>query len=263
MSARQRAEIPPATDELLAAGQRKVGEGRLNLRALKPAGIDDAETERHVEEITHTYGAHAQIAPKKDRVSAEAKLAAAAAPSPAPAPRAPHPLRQLSSRFARISRSGADRAVGPRAGNQNLPDYAGLAPRRIHREARGFGGRPAQNPLPAGLVRSDRLAAGSLQARLASTRSQSHGRLTRRRSVRVRITGTRILALLGCPQDRPGNRVDELVSPVFTRDRSFPCGIAATFVTPLLGRSNSLAYIVLWIAIGVVKTPIGQDADIE
>jgi hypothetical protein len=87
MSARQRAEIPPATDELLAAGQRKVGEGRLNLRALKPAGIDDAETERHVEEITQTYGAHAQIAPKKDRTLAEAKPAAAAAsPSPTPAP---------------------------------------------------------------------------------------------------------------------------------------------------------------------------------
>ena len=87
MSTRQRAEIPPATDELLAAGQRKVGEGRLNLRALKPAGIDDAETERHVEEITRTYGAHAQIAPKKDRAPAEAKpAAAAAAPSPTPAP---------------------------------------------------------------------------------------------------------------------------------------------------------------------------------
>lgn len=87
MSARQRAEIPPATDELLAAGQRKVGEGRLNLRALRPAGIDDAETERHVEEITHTYGAHAQIAPKKERAPAEAKPAAAAVvPSPAPAP---------------------------------------------------------------------------------------------------------------------------------------------------------------------------------
>ncbi len=85
MSARQRAEIPPATDELLAAGQRKVGEGRLNLRALKPAGIDDAETERHVEEITHTYGAHAQIVPKKDWASTEAKSAAAAS-SPAPTP---------------------------------------------------------------------------------------------------------------------------------------------------------------------------------
>ena len=86
MSARQRAEIPPATDELLAAGQRKIGEGRLNLRALKPAGIDDAETERYVEEITHTYGAHAQIAPKKDRTSTEAKPAAVT-PSPAPARR--------------------------------------------------------------------------------------------------------------------------------------------------------------------------------
>jgi hypothetical protein len=86
MSARQRAEIPPATDELLAAGQRKVGEGRLNLRALKPAGIDDVETERHVEEITHSYGAHAQIAPKKERVSAEAKPTAAT-PNPAPARR--------------------------------------------------------------------------------------------------------------------------------------------------------------------------------
>jgi hypothetical protein len=64
-------EIPSATDELLAAGQRKVGEGRLNLRALKPAGMDDAETERHVEEITHSYGANAQIPPAKaerDRV---------------------------------------------------------------------------------------------------------------------------------------------------------------------------------------------------
>jgi hypothetical protein len=85
MSARQRAEIPPATDELLAAGQRKVGEGRLNLRALKPAGIDDAETERHVEEITHTYGAHAQIAPKKEQAVEEAKpTATAVAPSPPP-----------------------------------------------------------------------------------------------------------------------------------------------------------------------------------
>jgi hypothetical protein len=86
MSARQRAEIPPATDELLAAGQRKVGEGRINLRALRPAGIDDAETERHVEEITDTYGAHAQIAPKKDRASVEARPATPA-PGPAPARR--------------------------------------------------------------------------------------------------------------------------------------------------------------------------------
>src|SRR4051812_7281939 len=85
MSARQRAEIPLATDELLAASQRKVGEGRLNLRALKPAGIDDVESERHVEEITRTYGAHAQIAPRKDRASPEPEPAATA-PSTAPAP---------------------------------------------------------------------------------------------------------------------------------------------------------------------------------
>ena len=68
-------EIPPATDELLAAGQRRVGEGRLNLRDLRPAGIDDDDTERHVEEITQTYGAHAQIPPTKSarpqRVPAE------------------------------------------------------------------------------------------------------------------------------------------------------------------------------------------------
>jgi len=76
MSARRPDAIPPATDELLAAGQRRVGEGRLNLRALKPAGIDDAESERHVEEITQSYGAHAQIPP------AAAKLA----PRPAAAP---------------------------------------------------------------------------------------------------------------------------------------------------------------------------------
>lgn len=67
MSARRPNEIPPATDELLAAGQRKVGEGRLNLRSLRPAGIDDAETERHVEEITQRYGAHAQIPPAKPK----------------------------------------------------------------------------------------------------------------------------------------------------------------------------------------------------
>jgi hypothetical protein len=74
-------EIPPATDELLAAGQRKVGEGRLNLRDLKPAGMDDAETERHVEEITHSYGAHAQIPPAKERDSA---MPAAVEISPTP-----------------------------------------------------------------------------------------------------------------------------------------------------------------------------------
>jgi hypothetical protein len=87
MKARPRAaEIPPATDELLAAGQRRVGEGRLNLRDLKPAGIDDAEAERHVEEITHTYGAHAQIAPVKSGVAEPVKLAAASEAGPAPAP---------------------------------------------------------------------------------------------------------------------------------------------------------------------------------
>ena len=67
------AEIPPATDELLAAGQRRLGEGRLNLRDLKPAGIDDASAERHVEEITQTYGAHVQIAPTKSSVAEPAK----------------------------------------------------------------------------------------------------------------------------------------------------------------------------------------------
>ncbi len=66
MSRGRASEIPPATDELLAAGQRRVGEGsRVNLRALKPAGIDDEETERNVEEITKTYGAHAQIPPSR------------------------------------------------------------------------------------------------------------------------------------------------------------------------------------------------------
>lgn len=81
MSARRPNEIPPATDELLAAGQRKVGEGRLNLRRLKPAGVDDAETERHVEEITQRYGAHAQIPPAKPKtvvLGAEAIEASAA-----------------------------------------------------------------------------------------------------------------------------------------------------------------------------------------
>lgn len=64
MRARRSDDLPPATDELLAAGQRRVGEGaRLNLRALKPAGIDDDETERHVAKITQSYGAHAQIPP--------------------------------------------------------------------------------------------------------------------------------------------------------------------------------------------------------
>jgi hypothetical protein len=80
-------EIPPATDELLAAGQRKVGEGRLNLRGLKPAGMDDAETERHVEEITNSYGAHAQIPPAKERPLGPAKPAVEASPAPPAAAR--------------------------------------------------------------------------------------------------------------------------------------------------------------------------------
>jgi hypothetical protein len=87
MKARPRVtEIPPATDELLAAGQRRVGEGRLNLRDLKPAGIDDAEAARHVEEITHTYGAHAQIAPVKSGGAEPVKLATASELGPAPVP---------------------------------------------------------------------------------------------------------------------------------------------------------------------------------
>jgi hypothetical protein len=87
VKARSRAaEIPPATDELLAAGQRRVGEGRLNLRDLKPAGIDDAQAERHVEEITSTYGAHVQIVPAKSRVAEPVKpfVAPEAAPQPGP-----------------------------------------------------------------------------------------------------------------------------------------------------------------------------------
>ena len=74
-------EIPPATDELLAAGQRRVGEGRLNLRGLRPAGIDDDETDRHVDEITQTYGAHAQIPPSKSGRSQSASIETDAAPS--------------------------------------------------------------------------------------------------------------------------------------------------------------------------------------
>jgi hypothetical protein len=87
VKARSRAaEIPPATDELLAAGQRRVGKGRLNLRDLKPAGIDDAEAERHVEEITNTYGAHVQIVPAKNRVAepVEPFVAPEATPQPGP-----------------------------------------------------------------------------------------------------------------------------------------------------------------------------------
>jgi hypothetical protein len=87
MKARPRAaEIPTATDELLAAGRRRVGKARLNLRDLKPAGIDDADAERHVEEITQTYGAHAQIAPAESRVEEPVTLAAPPEPGPAPAP---------------------------------------------------------------------------------------------------------------------------------------------------------------------------------
>jgi hypothetical protein len=87
MKARPRAaEIPPTTDELLAAGQRRVGKGHLNLRDLKPAGIDNAEAERHVEEITHTYGAHAQIAPVKSGVAEPVKLATASELGPPPVP---------------------------------------------------------------------------------------------------------------------------------------------------------------------------------
>jgi hypothetical protein len=84
MKARHANEIPAATEELLAAGQRRVGEGRLNLRALKPAGIDDAETERHVEEITQTYGAHAQIPPGSSKTASPEALAE---PAPVPAVR--------------------------------------------------------------------------------------------------------------------------------------------------------------------------------
>ena len=85
MSRGRASEIPPATDELRAAGQRRVGEGpRVNLRALRPAGIDDEETERNVEEITQSYGAHAQIPPA--RRPAASRPAEPAPPPPAPAP---------------------------------------------------------------------------------------------------------------------------------------------------------------------------------
>lgn len=83
MRARRASDIPSATDELLSAGQRRVGQGRPNFRALKPAGIDDAETERHVEEITQSYGAHAQIPPAKPQaanVPVEPLASAEAAP---------------------------------------------------------------------------------------------------------------------------------------------------------------------------------------
>jgi hypothetical protein len=96
MRGRPRAtEIPPATDELLAAAQKRVGEGRLNLRDLKPAGINDADSERHVEEITQTYGAHAQISPAKSRVAEPVNLAAT---EPGPAPAAAHRPRYASFR---------------------------------------------------------------------------------------------------------------------------------------------------------------------
>jgi hypothetical protein len=85
MTGRRQNDIPSTTDELLAASERRVGEGRLKLRSLRPAGIDDAEIERHVEEISHTYGAHAQIPPA---AAATASLRAAALEtSPRPARR--------------------------------------------------------------------------------------------------------------------------------------------------------------------------------
>ena len=87
MSARRPSEIPPATDELLAAGQRRVGEGRLNLRTLKPAGIDDAEIERNVEEITQTYGAHAQIPPAAAKTAPHQSDATETSTAPLPARR--------------------------------------------------------------------------------------------------------------------------------------------------------------------------------
>ncbi|MBV9825365.1 MAG: hypothetical protein JO001_06800 [Alphaproteobacteria bacterium] len=95
MSARRPNDIPPATDELLAAGQRRVGEGpRLNLRGLKPAGIDDDDTERHVEEITQSYGAHAQIPRAKTRASAPLH-----APAPVARSAASQRTRYVSFRF--------------------------------------------------------------------------------------------------------------------------------------------------------------------
>ena len=92
MRARRADEIPPATDELLAAGQGRVGEGRLNLRGLRPAGIDDTESERHVEEITSTYGAHAQIPPAKEGVTPP--------PKPAPVEATPPPVLSRRTRYA-------------------------------------------------------------------------------------------------------------------------------------------------------------------
>jgi hypothetical protein len=77
MTERRPSDIPPATDELLAAGRRKVGEGRLNLRTLQPVG-DDAETERAAQEITQSYGGHAQIAPTKEGAPVRAPTSTAA-----------------------------------------------------------------------------------------------------------------------------------------------------------------------------------------
>jgi hypothetical protein len=39
------------------------GQGRRKRRSPKPVGIDDVEIERHVDEISHTYGARAQTSP--------------------------------------------------------------------------------------------------------------------------------------------------------------------------------------------------------
>jgi hypothetical protein len=93
MSVRRQNDLPPATDELLAASERRVGEGRLKLRSLKPAGIDDAEIERHVEEISQTYGAHAQIPP------ATAANASQRAPAPETASRPTRRARYASFRI--------------------------------------------------------------------------------------------------------------------------------------------------------------------
>jgi len=85
MSRGRASKIPPATDELLAAGKRRVGEGpRLNLRGLKPAGADDA-IERNVKEITQSYGAHAQIPPARRAAAATPE---AVTPAPTQTPRA-------------------------------------------------------------------------------------------------------------------------------------------------------------------------------
>ena len=83
MSRGRASEIPPATDELLAAGQRKLGEGaRLNLRGLRPAGMDDDEVERNVDEIAHSYGAHAQIPPARREPPSRPAEPVPSAPAP-------------------------------------------------------------------------------------------------------------------------------------------------------------------------------------